>query len=51
MILSLLIIVIIINRKWNAMKFLLFFQFNVLINDDEPEHVDELEFDAFVIYR
>ncbi len=50
-ILTLMTTVIIMNRKWNAIKFLLFFRFNVLINDDEPENVDELEYDAFVIYR
>ncbi len=49
-ILSLIIIVIVINRKWKAMKQILFFRFNILVNDDEPENVNELEFDAFVIY-
>ncbi len=45
------IIIVTINRKWNAIKHLLFFRFNILINDDEPENVEDLEFDAFVIYR
>ncbi len=44
------IVVIVINRKWEAIKFLCFNRFNVLINDDEPENLDELEFDAFIIY-
>ncbi len=50
-VISVIIVVIVINRKWNAIKFLLFTRFNVLINDDEPENVDELEFDAFILYR
>ncbi len=50
-ILFLLISVVLVNRKWEAVKFLLFMRFNYLVNDDQPEDVDELEFDAFVIYR
>ncbi len=48
---TLVLVIIVINRKWNAIKYLLFIRFNVLINDDVPENVDELEFDAFIIYR
>ncbi len=40
-----------INRKWEAIKFFLFMKFDILTNDDEPEHVDDLEFDAFIAYR
>ncbi len=50
-ILFLLISIVLINRKWEAIKFLLFMKFDVLINDDTPEDVNDLEFDAFVIYR
>ncbi len=49
--LCLIIVAIVIGKKWNAIKFILFTRFNVLINDDEPENVDELEFDAFILYR
>ncbi len=49
--LCLMMTVIVINRKWEAIKFYLFMKFNVLINDDEPENVDEFDFDAFIIYR
>ncbi len=42
---------ILINRKWEAVKFLLFMKFHVLLDDDDPENVDDLEFDAFVAYR
>ena len=45
------IVIIVINRKWEAIKFLLFVRFNYLINDDGPENLDEMEFDAFVTYR
>ncbi len=45
------ITIIIINRKWEAIKFFLFVKFNYLINDDPPEYINEMEFDAFVIYR
>ncbi len=50
-ILSLITAAIVINRKWEAVKFLCFMKFNILLNDDEVENVDELEFDAFVAYR
>ncbi len=50
-ILFLLISIVVINRKWEVIKFLLFMKFNVLINDDTPDDVNDLEFDAFVIYR
>ncbi len=42
---------ILTNRKWEAIKFLLFMKFDILTNDDEPENVDELQFDAFITYR
>ena len=29
----------------------MFMHFNVLPNDDGPENLDEMEFDAFVTYR
>ncbi len=44
-------IVVIINKKWNALKFFLFMNFDILVNDDEPENLDDMEFDAFVTYR
>ncbi len=47
----LIICVVVINRKWNALKYLLFMKYNILLNDDEPENVVEMEFDAFKIYR
>ncbi len=50
-ILSLVIVVIVINQKWEAIKFFLFMNYGVLLKDDEPENLDELEFDAFVAYR
>ncbi len=50
-IVAVVITLIITNRKWEAIKFLLFMKFNILTNDDEPENVDELEFDAFIAYR
>ena len=45
------IVIVVINRKWEAIKFLLFVRFNYLVNDDGPENLDEMEFDAFVTYR
>ncbi len=46
-----LVAIIVVNRKWEAVKFFLFMRFNVLVNDDPPEEVDSLEFDAFVSFR
>ncbi len=43
--------IIVVNRKWDALKFFIFMRFNVLINDDAPEDMKEMEYDAFVIYR
>ncbi len=45
------IVIVVMNRKWEAVKFLLFMRFNVVVKDDEPEDVDNLEFDAFVSFR
>ena len=45
------IIIIILNRKWEAIQFFMFMHFNILPNDDGPENLDEMEFDAFVTYR
>ncbi len=50
-VLSAIIGVVVINRKWEAIKFWLFMHNGVLLRDDEPENIDDLEFDAFVIYR
>ncbi len=50
-VLGLIIVVVLLNRKWNAIKFFLFMKFNILFHDDEPEIVNDLEFDAFVAYR
>ena len=45
------VIIIILNRKWEAIKFFMFMHFDILPNDDGPENLDEMEFDAFVTYR
>ena len=45
------VIIIILNRKWEAIKFFMFMHFNILPNDDGPENLDEMEFDAFITYR
>ena len=45
------IIVIVMNRKWETIKFFMFMHFDILPNDDGPENLDEMEFDAFVTYR
>ncbi len=44
-------LIILANRKWEAIKFFMFMRFNVLVQDDEPENLNELEFDAFIAYR
>ena len=46
-----LIVIIVINRKWEAIKFFMFMHFDILPNDDGPENLDQMEFDAFVTYR
>ena len=43
--------IIVINRKWEKIKFYAFVHFNVLTNDDGPEKLDEVDFDAYVTYR
>ncbi len=50
-VLILIVAAIVINRKWDAFKFFFFMRFNVLLNDDEKENVDDFEFDTFVAYR
>ncbi len=48
---AVIVVIIVANRKWEAIKLFLFMRFNVTVNDDPPEDVDDLEFDAFVTYR
>ncbi len=48
---AVIITLIVINRKWEVIKFLLYMKFDILTNDDQPENMDELEFDAFIAYR
>ena len=43
--------IIILNRKWEAIRFFMFMHFDILPNDDGQENLDEMEFDAFVTYR
>lgn len=43
--------IIILNRKWETIKFYLFVHFNVLTNDDGPENLDIMKFDGFITYR
>ena len=43
--------IIILNRKWEAIKFFMFMHFDILPKDDDRENLDEMEFDAFVTYR
>ena len=45
------IAIVIINRKWETIKFCMFIQYGILPNDDGPENLDEMDFDAFVTYR
>ena len=45
------ILIIAIHRNWEIIKFNLFIKYNFLINDDKPENLDEMEFDACVTCR
>ena len=45
------VIIIILNRKWEAIKFFMFMHFDILHNNDGPENLDEMDFDAFITYR
>ena len=45
------IIIILLNRKWETIKFYMFVHFNILTNDDGPENLDEMDFDGFITYR
>ncbi len=47
----LVVLVIFISKKLEVIKFFLFMKFNVLVKDDEPENIEEVEFDAFIAYR
>ena len=49
--LTVVVIIIILNRKWEAIRFFMFMHFNILPNNDGPENLYEMEFDAFVTYR
>ena len=48
---AIIVVIIIINRRWEVIKFFMFMRFNILPNDDGPENLDDMEFDAFVAYR
>ena len=43
--------IIILNRKWETIKFYLFVHFNVLTNDDGKGNLDIMKFDGFITYR
>ena len=45
------VLAIVLNRKWETIKFYMFVHFNVLTYDDGPEDLDEMEFDGFITYR
>ena len=45
------IVALVLHRKWNMIKFYIFIHFNILTNDDGPENLDDMKFDAFVSYR
>ncbi len=51
LVLFLVVAIVVVNRKWEAIRFFLFMRCDILIKDDDPEKVDDLEFDAFVTYR
>ncbi len=50
-ILCVVLLLIVINRKWETIKYCMFMKWNFVVNDDPPENIDNLEFDAFVAYR
>ena len=45
------VVIIILNRKWETIKFFMFMHFDILPNNDGPEILEEMEFDASVTYR
>ena len=45
------IAIVIINRKWETIKFFMFMRYGMVPNDDGPENLDEMDFDTFVTYR
>ena len=45
------IAIVIINRKWETIKFFMFMHFDILPNDDGPENLDEMDFDAYITYK
>ena len=45
------VVAIVLNRKWETIKFYMFVHFNVLTDDDGPEDLDEMEFDGYLTYR
>ena len=48
---AIIVMIIVITKMWERIKFFMFMHFNILPNDDGPENLDEIEFDAFVTYR
>ena len=48
---TIVVFVIVLNRKWEVIQFYMFVHFNVLTDDDGPENLDEMEFDGFITYR
>ena len=48
---AILVLVIVLNRKWETIKFYMFVHFNVLTDDDGPEDLNEMDFDGFITYR
>ena len=45
------VIIVVLNRKWEAIRFFMFMHFDILPNNDGPESFNEMEFDAFITYR
>ncbi len=50
---SLLAIMVIItaNHNWELIKFYCYMKFNILTNDDGPEDLTQMDFDAFISFR
>ena len=45
------IITIVLQRKWETIRFFMFMHFDILANNDGPENLENIDFDAYVTYR
>ena len=48
---AIVIAIIAVNRRWNEVKWFMYLHFDCLPKSDEPENLDDMEYDALLSYR